>query len=112
MIYDKPITICKLRDGAGVPLPNTLEDLFTVYCGEKEVFHGRFWESVQSGTRIDTLVELPLHREIDATMFAKFKKHYYSIEQAQFSEDEDGLPVTILSMKRLGVQYDAAGVRE
>ena len=110
MIYDKPIAIYKLRAGAGIPLPDTLEKQFSVYCGEREVYHSRFWESIQSGTRIDTLVELPLHREIDATMFTKFKKHYYSIEQVQFGTDEDGLPVTILSMKRLGAKYDAAGV--
>lgn len=110
MIYDTPITICKLRPGAAIPLPGTLEPAFTVYCGEMQVYHSRYWESVQAGSRIDTMVEIPLHREVDATMFAKFKKHYYSIEQAQFGKDEDGLPVTILSLKRMEGQYDAAGV--
>lgn len=110
MIYDTPITVCKLRSGAAIPLPGTLEPAFSAYCGEKEVYHGRYWESVQAGSRIDTLVEIPLHREVDATMFAKFKNHYYSIEHAQFTKDEDGLPVTILSLKRMGGQYDAAGI--
>ena len=110
MIYDTPITICKLKDGHGIPSPGSLEPKFSAYCGEMQVFHSRYWESVQAGSRIDTMVEIPLHRDVDAGMFAKFKKHYYSIEQAQFGKDDDGLPATILSLKRAGEQYDIAGV--
>ena len=110
MIYDKPITVCKLKDGQGIPLPGSLVPVFSAYCGELQVYHGRYWASVQAGSRIDTMVEIPLHRDVDATMFAKFKDHYYSIEQAQFVHDKDGLPVTILSLKRSEGQYDAAGV--
>lgn len=110
MIYDTPITICNLPDDVGVPLAGTLEPVFSAYCGEMQVFHSRYWESVQAGSRIDTMVEIPLHREADAGMFAKFKKHYYSIEQAQFGTDDDGLPVTILSLKRAEGQYDIAGI--
>lgn len=110
MIYDKPIQILKLPDNVGTILHGKLETVFSAYCGQKEVYHRRYWESVQAGSRIDVMVELPLHREIDAGMYAKYKDHIYSIEQAQFGEDDDGLPVTILSMKKAGDQYDIAAV--
>lgn len=110
MIYDTEITILRLPDNAGTPLQGKLLPVFIAFCGEKEVYHRRFWESVQAGSRIDTMVELPLHRNADAGMFAKFKGHIYSIEQAQLGKDANLLPITTLSLKRSEVQYDVAAV--
>ena len=110
MIYDTPITILKLPDDVGTPLQGNLVPFLDAFCGEKEVYHKRFWESVQAGSRVDLFVELPLHRSIDAGMFAKYKEHIYSIEQAQFGKDENQLPTTTLSLKRSEVQYDIAAV--
>ena len=110
MIYDTEITILKLLDNVGTPLQGKLQPVFTAFCGEKEVYHRRFWESVQAGSRVDLLVDLPLHREVDAGMFAKYKNHTYSIEQAQFGKDENGLPITTLSLKRSEAQYDIEGI--
>lgn len=110
MIYDKPISILKLPDDVGTPLQGKLQPVENAWCGEEEVYHRRYWESVQAGSRIDAMVQLPLHREVDAGMFARYKNHVYSIEQAQFGADEMGLPVTILSLKRTEVQYDIADV--
>ena len=109
MIYDTAITVLKLPDNVGTPVQGRLIPLFTAYCGEKEVFHARYWASVQAGSRIDVLVELPLHRNVDAGMFARYKNHIYSIEQAQFGHDDCGLPATFLSLMRSEVQYDIAG---
>ena len=110
MIYDKQITLLKLPDNVGTPLHGNLQAVETGWCAEKEVYHRRYWESVQAGSRIDTLVQLPLHRTVEAGMFARYKEHIYSIEQAQFGSDDMGLPVTILSLKRSEVQYDIADV--
>ena len=110
MIYDTPITVLKLPDTVGTPIQGKLESVFSAFCGQKEVYHARFWESVQAGSRIDAMVELPLHRNADAGMFARYKDHIYSIEQAQFGSDADGLPVTILSLKRAEAEYDIAGI--
>lgn len=111
MIYDKPIQILKLPDTVGTPLQGKLVPVFSAFCGEMTVFHARFWESVQAGSRIDVMVELPLHRKnVRAEMYAKFEDHIYRIEQAQFQKDENQLPVTVLSMKREGKRYDIAGV--
>ena len=110
MIYDTEIMILKLPDNVGTPLQGKLQPVFTAFCGEQEVYHKRFWESVAAYSRIDRLVELPLHRNVDAGMFAKFRDHIYSIEQAQFGKDKDYLPITTLSLKRSEVQYDIAAV--
>lgn len=111
MIYDKPIQILKLPDNVGTPIQGKLEPLFTAFCGEKEVYHSRFWESVQAGSRVDCLVELPLHRKnIEAEMYAKYEGHVYRIEQVQFPLDENNLPVTILSLRRAEGCYDIAAV--
>lgn len=110
MIYDTPITILKLPDDVGTPLQGKLKEVFTAFCGEKEVYHRRFWESVQAGSRIDLMVELPFHRNTDAGMFAKYKGHVYSIEQAQFGKDGNSLPITTLSLKRAEDQYDIEGI--
>ena len=110
MIYDTEIVIAKLPDNVGTLLQGRLQAVFTAFCGEKEVYHRRFWESVQAGSRIDIMVELPLHRSIDAGMFAKYKDHVYSIEQAQFGKDEYMLPITTLSLKRAEGQYDIEGI--
>ena len=111
MIYDKPIQILKIPDDAGTPIQGKLQPVFDAYCAEMTVFHNRFWESVQAGSRIDVMVEMPLRRKnADAGMFAEYDGHIYSIEQCQYQNDENGLPVTVLSMKRTETQYDVAGV--
>lgn len=110
MIYDRTIIIAKLPDSVGTIVQGDLELVFTAFCAEKEVFHKRFWEAVQAGSRIDELVELPLFRKVDAGMYAQYKDHTYSVEQAQFGKDSDGLPITTLSLKKLEGQYDIKGI--
>lgn len=111
MIYCKPIEILKLPDDVGTPLQGKLEPVFTAFCGEMTVYHNRFWEAVQAGSRIDAMVELPLHRNrVDAGMFARYDGHIYSVEQTQYQKDENQHPVTVLSLKRSEEQYDIAAV--
>lgn len=110
MIYDTPIIIAKLPDNVGTPIQGKLQRLYGAFCGEMEVYHRRYWEAVQAGSRIDVMVELPFHRTVDAGMYARYKDHTYSIEQAQFGKDKDGLPITTLSLKRMEGQYDIAGI--
>ena len=111
MIYSTPITILRMPSNIGTPIQAPLEPVFSAFCGEMTVFHARFWEAIQAGSRIDVMVEIPLHRkEADAGCFARYEGHIYSIEQAQFQKDSDGLPVTVLSLKRSEEQYDIAAV--
>lgn len=111
MICSIPIEILKLPDDVGTPLQGKLQPVFSAFCGEMTVFHSRFWEAVQAGSRIDVMVELPLHRKnADAGMYARYEGHIYRIEQAQYQKDENQLPVTVLSLKRSEDQYDVAAV--
>lgn len=110
MIYDTPITVLKLPDNIGTPIQGKLEKVFSAYCGELTVYHTRFWKSVQAGSRIDAMVELPMLRAVKAGMFAQYKGHVYSVEQAQFAKDEDGLPITVLSLRQSEECYDIAGI--
>lgn len=111
MIYSTPIQVLQLPADAGTPIQGKLEPVYSAFCGEMTVFHNRFWEAVQAGSRIDVMVELPLHRKnTDAGMFARYEGHIYSVEQVQFQKDEHQLPVTVLSMKRSEEQYDIAAV--
>lgn len=111
MIYDTPIVILRLPNTTGTLIQGDLERVFSAYCRELEVYHTRFWEAVQAGSRIDYLVELPLHRKtVSAGLFAQYGGHIYSIEQIQFGRDRDGLPITTLSLKRPEDFYDIAAV--
>ena len=110
MTYDQPITILELPSDVGTPVQGKLRKVKFLYGAEREVYHRRYWESVQAGSRIDTMVEIPLHHcRIDAGMFAQYKGHIYSIEQIQIGTDDMGLNITTLSLKRSEVQYDIAG---
>lgn len=107
MTYDTPITICRLPDGVGTLMQGQLVDVLPAFCGKLEVYHARFWESVQAGSSISELVQLPLHRrEADAGLYAKLDGHVYSIVQAQFGKDENQMPITTLSLKREEAFYD------
>ena len=106
-IYDTPITVMKLPDNVGSIIQAEPVPVFDAYCGELTVYHTRFWESVQAGSRIETMVELPLHRDVRAGMYAKFKGHLYVVSQAQFDEDELQLPVTVLSLSNPENAYDS-----
>ena len=111
MIYDKPISVLELPPGVGTPLQGKLVPVFDAWCGEMTVYHSRFWEAVQTGSRIDAMVEIPLHRRnMDAGSFAKYQGHIYLVEQVQYQTDSNGLPVTVLSLKRSEEQYDIAAV--
>lgn len=111
MIYDTPITVYTLPPGVGTLLQGQkLVPVFSAYCGELEVYHSRYWESVQAGSRVDRLVQLPMLRNVTAAMYAKYDGHVHEIAQAQFTKDHDGLPVTILSLRRSEECYDDAAV--
>ena len=108
MIYDKPITVCRLPDGVdAITKTKTLTPVFSAYCGELEVYHRRYWESVQAGSRIDRMVRVPFGEALTATQYAIPEDgHVYRIEQAQHGLDEDGLAVTTLSLRRMEGSYD------
>lgn len=109
MIYDRELTICNLT--SGTLMQGKLEPVSVHLYGRKEVYYRRYWESVLAGSQIDLLAELPGGEDISAHQFAVLEDgHTYRIEQAQHGENRDGLPICTLSLRRMGGNYDIAGI--
>ena len=106
MICENEITVCTPPGGFGAPFHGKLLRNATYLCAEVTVYTRRYWTSVQAGSRIDRMVEIPLRRDILATEYALFDGHLYRIEEAQHTEDADGLPITRLSLRRMEANYD------
>ncbi len=101
MIYDKPLDIFALPEGEAVPTPEKLYIFSRHWCAEKTVYRSSYWQSVQAGSSIDRMVEVPQYLgDVDATMFALFEGKMYAIKQVQYAEDANGLDVTDLSLER------------
>lgn len=112
MIYDRPLTLCTLPEGT--PLHSKLVPGEVCFYSPREVYHKRFWEAVQAGSTVDRMVELPLHRKVEAGDYALLESGVvYRIEQAQFSYDsESGLPITVLSLRRTDGRLQVAAPDE
>lgn len=107
MIYDRRLYRCQLAAGAGSVTQHAVTVGAPLYYADLEVYHRRFWEAVAAGSRIDRMVELPLHRDfVAADLILLDDEHLYRIEQAQQGFDASGLPVTTLSLRRYERNYD------
>lgn len=105
-IYDASISIQQLPGNVGTLAQGKPVEVFNAFCGELTVYHARYWESVQAGSRIEAMVEMPLHRDVEAGMYAFFKNHMYLINQVQFAQDEFLCPITVLSLTNPENAYD------
>lgn len=107
MIYDRVLAI--YDEPAGTPLQRKLVEVSRHYYSPAEVYHSRFWESVQAGSRVDLMANVPDGGAIRADQYAIPEDgHVYRVVQAQHGLDEDGLPVTRLSLRREETAYDVA----
>lgn len=107
MIYDRILQICDPPEGFGAPFHGRLVPRRVSYYAELTVFHRRFWEAAQAGTRVDRMVQVPFGSEILATSYAVLGDGLlYRIEEAQPTTDEDGLPVTNLTLRRMEKNYE------
>lgn len=108
MIYDRALSHCMLSSGN--PLDGKLQLQGVYLYGEMKVYHERYWESVQAGTSVDKLVALPMYQPIDTNDYCRLEDdRVYRVEQAQFQQDEFGLPQTVLSLHRTDLRYDLPG---
>lgn len=108
MIYDRgPLTVYQ-RDGK--PVENRLAPVSCHYYAELEVYHRRFFESVQAGDRVDILLQVPEGEALRAALFAVPEDGaVYRVVQAQHTEDDDGHPACRLSLHREERNYDIVG---
>ena len=107
MIYDRVLTV--YDEPAGTPLQHVLTLVSTHYYAPGEVYHNRFWESVQAGSRVDLMAMVPDGSAIRADQYAiPADGCVYRIVQVQHGWDSDGQPMTSLSLRREEGFYDIA----
>ena len=105
MIYDRLLGIYVLQGGNPLSAPVKLWGEYL--CAEQEVFHRRYWEAVQAGYSITSMVQIPGHIEPDGELYARLDgARWYRVEQLQRSYDADSLPVTILSLSRTDRRFE------
>ena len=85
---------------SGTPMRGTLTLRGSHYYGNLTTGHRRFWEAVQNNTRIDKSVEIPGDGSVSAGQYVYCEGSYWRIEEAQHAYDDDGLPVTRLSLRK------------
>lgn len=108
MIYDKLLTVCVPPSGWAKPADGRLTAGAMHYYAELTVYHRRYWEAQSAGTRADRMVQIPMGYDVLPTMYVllAWDPHLYRIEEAQYTRDEDGLPVTNLTLRRMEANYD------
>ena len=107
MICDRLLKVYNLP--AGTPLQAKLVFVGEHFYAPMEVYYKRYWESVMSGSAIDTMVQLADGDDISSSQYCILEDgHVYQIVQAQHGLNADGLPITTLSLHRAEGFYDIA----
>ena len=79
------------------------------FYGERTVGYGRQYAAMGVSQQVDMLAEIWQDRSVRIGMYAVLDNdEQYRIDNVQHLENEDGLKVTYLSMRRLDDLYDIA----
>ena len=109
MIYDKILTICTLLPGRS-PAARKLGKVSQHYYAERTVYASRFYAGRQAGAKLVRMVSTPrsvCDQPIEADQYCILADgHVYRIDQAQREVDNDGLPVTTLSLAEPEGKYE------
>ena len=97
MTYDYMLEVYDLT--GGTPLKGTLTSRGRHFYANITVGHRRYWEAVQADTRIDRSVRIPEGAGVTSSQYVRLDGAFWRIEEAQHTVDEDGLPVTNLSLR-------------
>lgn len=77
------------------------------YFGNKTVGITRYYTAMEHNDQVDLLIEVQRNTKISAaTDRAEIDGIYYRITQVQHLLDDDGLPMTDLSLERIGALDD------
>lgn len=112
MLHDAGIlTICSLvetSEGGSMPKKKLLK-LRQFYYGERTIGYGRQYAAHGAGEHVDLLAEIWQDREVRPGMYAVSHDNIqYRIDQVQHKENDEGLRVTWLSLRRSEDFYDIA----
>lgn len=109
MIYDKIMTVCSLAPGRS-PTSRRLKKLSQHYYAERTVYASRFYAGRQAGSKLVRMVStprLPFDADVDADQYCILADgNVYRIDQSQRETDDDGLPVTTLSLAEPEGKYE------
>ena len=106
MIYDKELQFGDLSPGSS-PLDRRLAVKGSHLYGVKTVYSQRFFEALQTGIRIDTMVQIGLPDAVSAGGYVVLDDDkVYRVVQSQTQPDEDGLLVTVLSLMKEDTKYE------
>lgn len=109
MIYDKILTICTLLPGRS-PASRKLSAVSQHYYAERTVYASRFYAGKQTGAKLVRMVSMPrsvYDAAIEADQYCMLDDgHVYRIDQAQRETDDDGLPITTLSLAEPEGKYE------
>ena len=107
MIYDRVLTVCVPPQDWGKPADGPLQSAGHRYYAEITLFHRRYWEALQAGSRVDRMVQIPMGYDVLPASYVVLEdRHVYRIEEAQYTRDADNLPVTNLTLRRMEANYD------
>lgn len=109
MIHDKILTICTLLPGRS-PASRKLRAVSQHYYAERTVYASRFYAGKQAGAKLVRMVSMPrsvYDAAIEADQYCMLDDgHVYRIDQAQRETDDDGLPITTLSLAEPEGKYE------
>lgn len=93
----------------GKPKTKYTENVCASYYGQKTVGVTRYWTAQAHDGRADLLVEIQRFSGVDTSQRVHLAPHvdtglegYYKVIQYQHLSDENGLPVTDLTLERIG----------
>lgn len=114
MIFEGKLTLYSLENTApkGLKPVERLKKIDDAYYGKRVVGYNRRYAALGADQKIDDLVRI-WRRPVRAGNYAVLEDGLqYRIDFAQDLIDEDGLPVTDLTLSRLENHYDVAGETE
>ncbi len=110
MLYnDGIVKIYDLTDGSA-PDKRKLKYSSEHWYGEKTVGVTRLYAAKQANCRVDMLIEIWQSREVKAGQYAvPMDGEQYRITEVQHAFNDAGLKVSILTLERLGENYELEG---
>lgn len=116
MLHDSGIiTICALKNTAakGLKPKEQLVILSEHFYGERTIGYGRQYAAKGVNEQVDLLAEIWQDRSVRIGMYAVDENgDQYRIDNVQHTADDDGLLITLLTMRRLDQLYDVTAATE
>ena len=108
MLFEGTLKICNLQDTAeaGAMPVEKLVEVFEAYYGDRTVGYGRQYAALGVSQQVDRLVRI-WRADVSVKQYAVLDDgNQYVIDMVQHAEDEDGLKITDLTLRRLDSNFD------